>query len=216
MTPIEKNIAVTDEFGNEYMSTYPKRAKGLVKQGRARFMDEGTICLLGACPPIKILEDPTMNIENTLTNQEIESLLDAVKDLTGGPRSNGPRPEAEADEDPILSRIDAIMHNNQHINEAISGIREMAETGAHGNEAHRYINGIVDVVRSREATNQKTLELLREMHSQAANLQKVDAPESNVTKNAIALTPVIRSLLENMPSLDAVAFTRELLGMDSN
>ena len=48
-TPIEKNIIVVDEQGNEYEATYPKRARGLVKNGRARFMDEHTICL--ACPP---------------------------------------------------------------------------------------------------------------------------------------------------------------------
>ena len=38
-----------DEKGNVYEATYPKRAKGLVKNGRARFIDENTICL--ACPP---------------------------------------------------------------------------------------------------------------------------------------------------------------------
>ena len=52
---MEKNVAVVDEFGNEYEATYPKRAKGLVKNGRARFVDENKICL--ACPPNKKLED---------------------------------------------------------------------------------------------------------------------------------------------------------------
>jgi len=42
-TPIEKNIIVVDEQGNEYEATYPKRAKGLVKNGRARFVDENKI-----------------------------------------------------------------------------------------------------------------------------------------------------------------------------
>ena len=46
---MEKNIIVVDEQGNQYEATYPKRAKGLVKNGRARFVDEHTICL--ACPP---------------------------------------------------------------------------------------------------------------------------------------------------------------------
>ena len=44
-----KNISVIDMQGNVYEATYPKRAKGLVKKGRARFVDENTICL--ACPP---------------------------------------------------------------------------------------------------------------------------------------------------------------------
>lgn len=51
MTPIEKNISVTDDSGITYESTYFKRAKGLVKHGRARWLNERTICL--ACPPDK-------------------------------------------------------------------------------------------------------------------------------------------------------------------
>lgn len=45
MTPIEKNIIVVDEQGREYEATYLKRAKGLVKNGKARFVDENKICL---------------------------------------------------------------------------------------------------------------------------------------------------------------------------
>lgn len=57
-----KNIIVIDEQGNEYEATYPKRAKGLVKSGRARFVDENKICL--ACPPKEYLEDKMNNIDN--------------------------------------------------------------------------------------------------------------------------------------------------------
>lgn len=49
MTPMTKNVEVVDEQCNVYGATYPKRAKGLVKNGRARFVDENRICL--ACPP---------------------------------------------------------------------------------------------------------------------------------------------------------------------
>lgn len=67
-TPIEKNIIVVDEQGNEYGATYPKRAKGLVKNGRARFVNENQICL--ACPPAEILEETDMS-ENKLTKKEL-------------------------------------------------------------------------------------------------------------------------------------------------
>ncbi len=66
MTPIEKNIHVVDDAGNEYEATYPKRAKGLVKNGRARFVDEHTICL--ARPPEINLEDKTMT--NTIVTND--------------------------------------------------------------------------------------------------------------------------------------------------
>ena len=75
MTPIEKNIRVVDEQGNEYEATYPKRAKGLVKNGRARFVDEQTICL--ACPPETFKEDEQMSDKelkiNVVTGEVIES-----------------------------------------------------------------------------------------------------------------------------------------------
>ena len=67
MTPIEKNVIVVDEQGREYEATYPKRAKGLVKSGRARFVGENKICL--ACPPDIYLEDNKMS-ENINTNVE--------------------------------------------------------------------------------------------------------------------------------------------------
>lgn len=65
MIPIEKNILVVDEFGSEYEATWPKRARGLVKNGRARFVSENKICL--ACPPEIDLEDNEMTDNNEST-----------------------------------------------------------------------------------------------------------------------------------------------------
>jgi len=85
LTPIEKNIIVVDEQGNEYEATYPKRAKGLVKNGRARFINETKICL--ACPPNEYLEDNKMdnNIQQNaaLTEKEIfDQIVLLQKQLT--------------------------------------------------------------------------------------------------------------------------------------
>ena len=60
-------MIVVDSQGNEYEATYPKRAKGLVKSGRARFVGENKICL--ACPPSDKLEDNIMS-ENININVE--------------------------------------------------------------------------------------------------------------------------------------------------
>ncbi len=65
-----KNIAVIDEQGNRYEATYLKRAKGLVKSGRARFVDEKTICL--ARPPEQS-EDETMSENMSSTNISSEN-----------------------------------------------------------------------------------------------------------------------------------------------
>ena len=80
-TPIEKNVIVVDEQGHEYEATYPKRARGLVKNGRARFVGENKICL--ACPPNKILEEKSMSTainKNQIFNQivEIQKSLESI------------------------------------------------------------------------------------------------------------------------------------------
>ena len=46
MIPIEKNIIVSDINGRRIGATYPKRAKGLVKNGRAEFISDQEIRLL--------------------------------------------------------------------------------------------------------------------------------------------------------------------------
>ncbi len=77
--PIEKNISVVDEQGNEYEATYPRRAKGLVKSGRARFISENRICL--ASPPAKLSEVNKMeNINNTANTQEVKEETAIVKE----------------------------------------------------------------------------------------------------------------------------------------
>ena len=78
MIPIAKNISVVDELGNEYEATYPKRAKGLVKNGRARFVSENKICLV--CPPNKILEDSKMSNKNIKPEDVTVEIPNEVKE----------------------------------------------------------------------------------------------------------------------------------------
>ena len=60
---MEKTVQVVDEVGNRYEATFPKRAKGLVKNGRARFIGENRICLVR--PPDQNLEERTMEENKT-------------------------------------------------------------------------------------------------------------------------------------------------------
>jgi len=108
MTPIEKNIIVVDELGNKYEATYPKRAKGLVKNGRARFIGENTICL--ACPPDQ-LEDNKMELN----------------DMT-------PAAETAAPEKYniyyCLDQIEKIMNQTDYLHQAIAQVENTGEAGA--------------------------------------------------------------------------------------
>ena len=160
-TPITKNINVIDAAGNQYEATYPKRAKGLVKHGRARFIDEHTLCL--ACPPNTNLEDKSMN-NNILHDDGImESAFDAPEHLN----SNGPRPgskpavpaKAELTIEWIVAKMDEIIRDNAHIVDSLKALKLM-DTNGHNSKAE----AISRVVAAREDTNKQSLRLLEKIY----------------------------------------------------
>ena len=68
MTPITKNINIYDTHGRLIGHTYPKRAKGLIKKGRAQSMGPNEICMAVAALPI--MEDNMENVNNTTNTKE--------------------------------------------------------------------------------------------------------------------------------------------------
>lgn len=71
----KKTVIVIDNQGNKLESTYPKRAKGLIKNGRARVVDENTICLVDL-PKHIILEENKMNNNNINLEENKEVKID--------------------------------------------------------------------------------------------------------------------------------------------
>lgn len=71
---MNKNITVLDESGNEIGATYFKRARGLVKKGRARFVSETAIRL--ACPPDYNKED---RMQNNITEEAMGTAIDTAE-----------------------------------------------------------------------------------------------------------------------------------------
>ena len=136
-TPIEKNVIVVDEQGNEYEATYPKRAKGLVKSGRARFVDENKICL--ACPPNEYLEDKKMT-ENTVEVKKAEEPASKILSI-----------------DYVLAQIEKIVENTAYIEVALDSLASVESVGPGDIGAEEKAKGIADVVRCRETTNQQLL-----------------------------------------------------------
>lgn len=67
-----KYIYVVDEQGNVLHKTYERRAKGLVKHGRAYYMDESTICLIRSANYKK------ENYMEQFTVQDILTRIDAI------------------------------------------------------------------------------------------------------------------------------------------
>jgi hypothetical protein len=181
-TPIEKNVIVVDERGNEYEATYPKRAKGLVKNGRARFIGDSKICLL-ARPPNLYLEDDSMS-EHTYTNSQ-------------NPQPEGQKASAgmaEYSVAGILTRIDKIISDTEHIYKALDSISEIMTSGGFDNGAANKAESIATVVRFREKTNQELIHLLERMYD---NLVPQQMPEDVVKFQAIIAS------LKSLESIDA-------------
>lgn len=139
---MRKNVAVVDELGHEYEATYPKRAKGLVKSGRARFVDANRICLLR--PPQIDLEDESMEQNSTaLTAREI---FDQIVKLQGD------------------------LKNIRETTELIQAIRDTNQSN--GNDSVELdtqvvvakIDALVDVFESREGTYQQMLSVYEKMY----------------------------------------------------
>lgn len=165
MIPIAKNISVVDEQGNEYETTYPRRARGLVKNGRARFISDNKICL--ACPPDIDLEDNQMTEALNKTDNVINIGADELK--------------TEKAENTVtyylLKQVEGIASHTDYLHEVISELSKMpngdsGEFGCPGNTmGTAKANALGDVVRSRETTNQQLLQfyemLYKDLREQA-------------------------------------------------
>ncbi len=165
MTPIEKNVIVVDEQGNKYEATYPKRAKGLVKNGRARFIDENTICL--ACPPCD-MEDNNMS-ENKAINQttnipNIELPVYVDKALTA-------REIFEKIAELQKQLTESSYHSLHRLDDSISSI-----CTDENEEKSEQIGEVCSVFKMRETTLIKMLELYEKMYNDLSPLetQKVE------------------------------------------
>ena len=165
-----KNVTVVDEQGNQHGATYPKRAKGLVKNGRARFVDENTICL--ACPPNQILEDTEMS-ENININENTNENTNQNAVLT----------EKEVFDQIVLLQKQLTENSPtslHRLGEAISEARGESEFGVISGEQ---VASICAVFTQREETLREMLEIYKQMYhdfQQEKREQKMAEPESEV------------------------------------
>ena len=198
---MEKNIIVVDEQGNQYEATYPKRAKGLVKNGRARFVDDHTICL--ACPPDIDLEDKIMsenrkvdsiNNNNTPSNcttpKEIAELMANLLNSTPEQQSSG-----KLTMDYLLGKLEEISTCQPFLTEAISELGKIKSGGPEDIGAQEQARAIGEIVKAREATNQKLIALYEKMYDDLKPARTTLAEKTSVlsillTTLAEGLTPM--------------------------
>ena len=181
MKPIEKNIIVIDEQGNEYEATYPKRAKGLVKNGRARFIDENTICL--ACPPNDRLEDNIMSENEEMINVQEETVVEAKN----------------YNIDYVLQQIEKIASQTDYLNEAITQLSKV-NSGIPGDiGAQGVSNSLSQIIMCRETTNQRLIAFYEKMYDDLKPNNKTTKEQAlNVVLDTVRNCDVSEGLFESL------------------
>lgn len=172
-------MIVIDEQGNEYEATYPKRAKGLVKNGRARFVGENKICL--ACPPDKIMED------NKMADNKINDIAKAAKTAAKEANEHTTAFEAEFSKEmnssasketksPTLQEIfQKISELQGEMTNAFSSMVQFtnaihavaSEDEERDEVCYERISEICEVFKARESNFLKILEIYEKMYSDA-------------------------------------------------
>ena len=137
-----KTIAVVDEQGNAYEATYPKRARGLVKNGRARFVSESMICL--ARPP----QTEEKRMSNTIT---LDMILEQVNKVVD---NNAFFEEA------LQSLMNMTSSNVPMSPGAPSDVAGEARAKA-----------VADICRARETTNQQLIRFYEKMYDDLMYMQ---------------------------------------------
>ncbi len=145
VTPIEKNIKVVDEHGSSLEPTWPKRARGLVKSGRARFISDDTIVL--RAPPNEDLEGQNMSEQNNLPTGEVEYSIPY-----------------------ILRQIALIQADTACLTEVAGKLAAMSdgdsgEPGSPGNiQGQAKAEALGTIITCRETTNQQLLRFYEKMY----------------------------------------------------
>ncbi len=181
MIPIEKNIIVVDENGTVFESTWLKRANGLVKKGRARWLEERTICL--ACPPEKTEDNKMENVRQTETATEPVTAAGNAKQAGTGLTIED-----------LLDRMDAIREEMLSMKELLKSMEVIANQGGEDDAGH-IAEATGQAFVARETTCQQQLGFLEKIYD-----DHFSAPSEE------AKTERIRMILGNMdnviPSLD--------------
>ena len=184
MIPIEKNIIVVDENGTVFESTWLKRANGLVKKGRARWLDERTICL--ACPPEQMEDNEMENIKQAETVEERVDDTESAKqpdNKLGNLTIEG-----------LLDRMDAIRKEMLFMNELLSTMENITNQGGEDDAGH-IAEATSQAFIARETTCQQQLRFLEKVYD-----DHFSAP-SEESKTA-RMRMILDSMNDVIPSLD--------------
>lgn len=184
-----------------------------MKNGRARFIDENTICL--ACPPNIELEDKIMsenkqvdsvNCTNIHNNSGVsKEIADAMSDSLNS-TSEQQRSE-KLTMDYLLGKIEEISLSQAFLTDAISELGKMKSGGPGDVGTQEQAKAIGEIIKAREATNQKLIALYERMYDDLK-------PDKKINNERVAVIgTLIETLGEGLTPVESKEALTEILGI---
>lgn len=155
-SPASLKIEVTDSSGKTIGRTYEKRAKGLVKKGRARFTDENRITLLPSEDAHDYIETEGNKMDERIITENIENISEENSQYTI---------------ESVMQCMKKILDDTQYIKDAIYNVTEIpsgdaGDCGSPGDVAGKAkAEAISTIVRERENTNQKLIDFYNKVYN---------------------------------------------------
>lgn len=201
---MDKNVIVFDEHENEIGATWLKRAKGLVKKGRACFVSENAIRLTSVpddMEDVRVTDNKFEMMENTDVAAEeaaveMEAAAQASSANSTEEAAGVATPEDRCTLAYVLEQIAAIQKQNEELDGLLRefldeyirgcGQRTQGEQGHGGDRDATAAEAFRETVKCREATNQQLLRFYEKMYDDLKDVSAqdiLDAKKSMVEKS---------------------------------
>lgn len=182
-SPASLKIEVVDSSGKIIGRTYEKRAKGLVKKGRARFTDENRITLLPSEDAHEYIETEGYKMDERINTENISE-------------ENG-----QYTIESVMQCMKKILDDTQYIKNAIFNVTEIpsgdaGDCGSPGDIAGKAkAEAISTIVRERENTNQKLIDFYNKVYNdlKAQQFSVSDVEKKIQLLNTLSAIPGIHS-----------------------
>ena len=185
-SPASLKIEVVDSSGKIIGRTYEKRAKGLVKKGRARFTDENRITLLPSEDAHEYTDTEGYKMDERINTENIENISEENSQYTI---------------ESVMQCMKKILDDTQYIKDAIFNVTEIpsgdtGDCGSPGDIAGKAkAEAISTIVRERENTNQKLIDFYNKVYNdlKAQQFSASDVEKKIQLLNTLSAMPGIHS-----------------------
>lgn len=185
-SPASLKIEVVDSSGKIIGRTYEKRAKGLVKKGRARFTDENRITLLPSEDAHEYIETEGNKMDERINTENIENISEENGQYTI---------------ESVMQCMKKILDDSDYIKDVLKNIVEIpsgdaGDCGSPGDIAGKAkAEAISTIVRERENTNQKLIDFYNKVYDdlKAQQFSASDVEKKIQLLNTLSAMPGIHS-----------------------